>query len=150
MAGIDVFLFHHYQQSARLQFHLLDRSEINDAGFQYGMGAADRFYGSLETAADLLRANGISMDQVRLLNAQPGFELTATNQFDLVISLWSWGFHFPLNTYLEGVYRALKPSGVMIVDLRYPGNEHEMLKARFPQWELLAQGNKYIRYKGTK
>lgn len=37
---------------------------------------------------------------------------------DLVISLVSWGFHFPVSTYLDQVHDLLREGGRLILDLR--------------------------------
>jgi len=34
---------------------------------------------------------------------------------DVVMSLWSWGFHYPLGTYLDAASEILKPSGRLIL-----------------------------------
>jgi len=42
----------------------------------------------------------------------------AENSVDIVYSHMSWGFHYPVNTYGEAVYRVLKPGGRLILTLR--------------------------------
>lgn len=37
---------------------------------------------------------------------------------DLIISLKSWGFHYPVRTYMKLVKRSLKPGGRIILDIR--------------------------------
>jgi SAM-dependent methyltransferase len=42
----------------------------------------------------------------------------ACDQVDLVISLRSWGHHYPVSVYLPLVERALRPGGTLILDIR--------------------------------
>lgn len=98
MAGIDVFLKRKYP-AARLD--LLD----GDGKFQsYGFSPTSKPYSSRACAEELLAANGVKCD---------GWIDVGTNdqlKADLVISLLSWGFHYPLSAY--------NVSGFCIADLR--------------------------------
>lgn len=37
------------------------------------------------------------------------------NSFDVIMSTSSWGWHYPIETYLEKVYSLLKPGGYLII-----------------------------------
>lgn len=108
MAGIDVFLGRHYPSAL---FVLLDKHGVSDrinAGFNE---SAEQFahYNDFGAAIDLLEANDISGRAVcHDISCQPFPDA----EFDVVISLLSWGFHYPISTY------APRCRGVMVVDVR--------------------------------
>ena len=52
-------------------------------------------------------------------------------QPDVVISIISWGFHYPVSTYLEDVHEALVPGGVAILDIRNGTDGVAALRRRF-------------------
>ena len=41
-------------------------------------------------------------------------EIKKLKEIDLVISSISWGFHYPVSTYIEEVNSILKPGGLLI------------------------------------
>ena len=52
---------------------------------------------------------------------------------DLVISLISWGFHYPVAVYADQVREILRPGGRVILDVRKGTDGREQLEARFPR-----------------
>lgn len=118
MAGIDVFLKRKYP-TARLE--LLDGD--GDMRPSYGFNRRCKPYNSRQATAELLKANGVSIDRWHDIGTKD--ELKA----DLVISLISWGFHYPLAMY--------KASGLCIADLR---REYEE-----PRGKVIYQALKYDR-----
>ena len=98
MAGIDVFLKRKYP-SARLE--LLDGDGKND---KYGFSPRYEPYSSKNATEAMLEANGIACDK--------WYEAGTTEALkaDLIVSILSWGFHYPLSTY--------KVSEYCIADLR--------------------------------
>ncbi|HLC34461.1 MAG TPA: hypothetical protein VJJ70_05620 [Anaerolineales bacterium] len=122
VAGIDALLFQHYRRHAALTFSLLDRTQT-DARPRYGFAGRGHFYNSQEVARELLLANGVAADRIRLIPAEEGFAVAAQD-VDLAISLRAWGFHFPVETYLPEVMHALRPGGWLIIDVR-PGTGGE-------------------------
>jgi hypothetical protein len=100
MAGIDVLLKRRYPEA---ELWLLDggwKTGAPRAGYHPTMdGFSDR-----EPANELLAANGIAAD--RWIDIGTTEHLEA----DLVISLASWGYHYPLSTY--------HVTGYCIADLR--------------------------------
>jgi len=137
VAGIDAVLFNHYGRRSDIAFYLFDRTEVNAAAFKYGMGDSDRFYNSLQIARQLLSANGISLSSIHLIEAVPGVRFDYAAQFELVISLISWGYHYPLETYLEDVFACLRPGGRLVVDLRKNTGGEQMLSTRFARAKLI-------------
>lgn len=50
---------------------------------------------------------------------------------DAVLSLKSWGFHYPVRTYAGAVTRLTRPGGLLVVDLHRPGARAEIEGAGF-------------------
>ena len=98
MAGIDVYLKRKFPDS---KLYLLDG---DGEKAKYGWNAVSTPYNSRKSTEALLKANGFAVDKWFDIGTKE--ELKA----DLIISLLSWGFHYPLNTY--------KVSGFCIADLR--------------------------------
>jgi len=122
VAGIDALLFQHYRRDATITFSLLDRTQT-DARLRYGFAGRGEFHNSLDVARDLLIANGVRSECIRLVPAQAGYDVPVRD-VDLALSLRAWGFHFPVETYLPEVMHALRPGGWLIIDVR-PGTGGE-------------------------
>jgi SAM-dependent methyltransferase len=119
MAGIDVLLGKHYGNGAKIT--ISDKqgvSKVINCGFHEN---ADEFsnYHDFDAALKLLESNGISNVECVDLNHQP----FPCSEFDVVISLLSWGFHYPITTYNPKVSRG----GVIIADIRNGTNGDELL-----------------------
>lgn len=104
MAGIDVLIGREWPEC---ELHLFDKdgvSPVINAGYHAN---SDDFshYHSFYHALDLLDANDVE-NTVWIHDKLPPFE------YDLVISLLSWGFHYPLTTYAPNCTR------LFIVDAR--------------------------------
>lgn len=129
LAGIDVLLARHYGH--RPEITLLDRQGISpgpQGGFHPTGFAA---YNDFPAALALLEANGVH--GVRTCNVDG--EAPPRGPFDLVISLLSWGFHYPVQTYrfdakvlvldvrkaTDGVTALLRYGGVRFV---HDGSKH--------------------------
>jgi SAM-dependent methyltransferase len=145
MAGIDVLLYRHYRRAPDLRIHLFDRSGTDVAAFRYGMGAADRFYSSLTAARALLVDNGVPEAQISLWEASAPMPIPDEQTFDLVISLLSWGHHYPVETYLAEVQRRLRPGGRVILDVRRETGGEDALRTAFSDVQVVAVTGKHTR-----
>lgn len=134
MAGIDVFLGKHYPSAT---IHLLDKSGVSpkiNAGFN---AQAEDFahYNDFGAAIDLLRGNGVENDIVcHDMNRDP----FPDQVFDVVVSLLSWGFHYPIQTY------APRCRGIMVVDVR-KGTGGETRLAEYGCLKVVHEAKKYRR-----
>jgi SAM-dependent methyltransferase len=142
VAGIDIMLNKHYvakKQSPHM--YLLDKSELNDKVY-YGIEKVAAYYNSLDVAKKLLTSNDVDVSRVHIqeVNDSPIFPGT---QFDLIISLISWGFHYPVNTYLDQAYNILRPGGRLIIDVRKGTDGEELLKQKFGSVEVLSEAKKH-------
>lgn len=100
VGALNVFLQKHYPAA---EVWLLDGDKISNAGGA-GYSSNPDVYNSRAITEKLLAANGCKVD--RWLDIGTKEQLDA----DLIVSLASWGYHYPLSTY--------RTSGLHIVDLR--------------------------------
>ena len=117
MAGIDVLLHRHYPDA---EIVLLDRQGVSDKPKTGHHRSAESFgnYHDFGGALELLEANGVSMDRIRTHDV--GVDPFPADEFDVVISLLSWGFHYRISTYRPNVH------GVIIADVRNAEGESSL------------------------
>lgn len=147
IAGIDVFLYGHYAHS-KPSLSLLDKNGISEQVY-YGFRESGACYNSLAAAEEFLVANGIPRAAIHTFDIdQDGFP--AHEKFDLVVSLISWGFHYPVEVYLDQVCAALREGGVLILDVRKKTDGKRLLAHRFASVETLLDEKKYERVLAKK
>jgi SAM-dependent methyltransferase len=126
LGGIDLMLYRHYAEFGPT-VALLDREGVSDSVY-YGYAPEAAHYASLELARRFLVENGVPSEAVATFNAD-GDGYPAGRQFDLIISVVSWGFHYPLETYLSDVDRTLSVGGTLVIDVREGTNAEEKLQS---------------------
>lgn len=136
IAGIDVRLHQIYPDA---HFYLLD-STGND--IKYGLETEQVFYNSQAAAENLLISNDVPVEQIHSLEATPDYEIDIDG-IDLAISLFSWGWHYPLGTYAKAVAKVIVPGGTLIVDVRNEEGK-ELLEETFEliSWVTLQDGHR--------
>ncbi len=149
IAGIDVFLHRHYGGAADPEFHLLDKSRVEEQVYYHFRDRA-AFYNSLEHAKRFLVDNGISPEQIFPHEVGGDGRIPGDRQFDLVISLISWGFHYPVAIYADQVAQRLKPGGRLILDVRKNTDGMEVLARHLPKLTTLLDTPKYVRVLAVK
>jgi len=127
IGGIDVFLHAHY--SGQPKVYLLDRSGISDNVY-YGFSEFGAYYNSLDMTCNFLLHNGISSSHIVAVDVESD-PFPSGQSFDLLLSLLSWGYHYPVTTYLDAVHAAMAPGGTLIVDLRRNTPGKEQLTEKF-------------------
>jgi hypothetical protein len=148
VAGIDVFIQRHYAHQP-VEFFLLDRSEVAQTVF-YSFQSRGAFYNSLEVAREMLTMNGVPAERIHLLEATMENEIRVPRRIDLAISLLSWGFHYPIQTYLLRVHELLSEAGVLVLDVRKGSGGLEALGGVFPHVEIIQSTAKYDRVAARK
>lgn len=137
IGGINVLLSAHYNH--KIQLHLLDKTAVNKSIY-YGFRDKTAFYNSLPEAFHLLLNSGVPDKNIILHEAgddqNPPFKNIS---YDLITSFISWGYHYPINTYLNDVKHSLSPEGVLIVDLRIDGEEFSILQHEFAEVSVIYQ-----------
>lgn len=128
VAGINIFLQRHYGHD--IDFYLLDKTGVEDEVY-YLFSDRGAFYNSLDIARDVLTTNGIANENIHLLEATDTNDINIHGKIDLIISLISWGFHYPVSTYLEQAYDKLAESGRLIIDVRKDTDGLEGIREKF-------------------
>ncbi len=135
IAGLDVLLYAHYRdRGAAPELWLLDRTDASIPS--YGFADRDEFYNALELSRRVLLENGVPPDAIRVLDVSRGGGVPE-GPLDLVVSIASWGFHYPVSTYLDQVCRALRPGGRLILDVRLGEGQREQLEDRFQHTTMI-------------
>lgn len=148
IAGIDIFLNQHYSNGS-VDFFLLDKSDIEESlYYMYEDKAA--FYNSLSLAKETLVNNGVEENNVHLIEATEKNDIEIEKGVDIVLSLISWGFHYPVSVYLEKVYSLLDEGGILILDVRKNTDGLELLASKFGQYIGILETSKYLRICATK
>ncbi len=75
-------------------------------------------YASLAAAKALLVENGAEENQVTSINPRKEKWSPIETTFDLVTSLYSCGFHYPIDGYLDLFIRTIETGGAVCLDLR--------------------------------
>jgi SAM-dependent methyltransferase len=113
LGGFDLALTRLCPSIKRLVLVDQDRFETRP---HYGFASSGSSYNSLADTADFLKANGTTAT-IRTVDVltQP---FPNDERVDVVVSLISWGHHYPVSTYVAAVYAVLKPGGVVVLDVR--------------------------------
>lgn len=144
VGGIDVLLFRHYENKSQLKLHLLDKTQTSDRVY-YGFQNKGAYYNSLELTREFLAKNGFPVESVNLYEATADARIPLDGKVDLVISLLSWGHHYPVSTYLEQVYEHLRPGGYLILDIRNNTEGEKELTRKFSSLRTISTGSKCSR-----
>ncbi len=149
IGGPDVLLYRHYRTNPDLVIVLLDRTDPHTIP-KYGFLNTTEFYNALQVSSAVLRGNDVPSSVFQTFDAAEG--AFPEGPFDLVISLASWGFHYPLPTYLEQVDRVLAPGGRLILDIRRGQGQEQLLADTFADLECIGSvwNDKAGRYRATK
>lgn len=134
IAGIDLFLYEHYNE--RAEINLFDYTHI-DKSIYYGYHDNASVYNDLSLSVNFLELNGVKKDSINFYDAENGFFL---KPYDIIISLLSCGFHYPVKTYL-GQIKQCNPY-ITILDIRKNSGQIEMLRDNFKSVEVISTYSK--------
>lgn len=148
IAGIDVLLYEHYSNEG-IEFFLLDKSAVEE-NIYYDYEEKGAFYNSLELSEETLVRNGVDRNRIHLLEASEGSGIDIEKPVDLALSLLSWGFHYPVGTYLEQVHGVLDVGGVLILDVRKGTGGLDQIREKFGHYTVVREDAKYTRVCATK
>lgn len=137
IAGVNIFLQQHYSKRP-IDFYLLDKTETNEEIY-YLYNEKGAFYNSLELAGDVLATNGIKRENIHLVEATEDNDIQISKKIDLMISLISWGFHYPVSTYLDKAHEKLSKGGHLIIDVRKKTDGHNLLKEKFGNAKVIEE-----------
>ena len=149
-AGIDVLLYKHYlEKNQTIDICLLDKTEMPKRVY-YGLEQKGSYYNSLSIARDMLILNCVAPEHILTQEADDDNRITFKTRFELVISLISWGFHYPVSTYLDQVYELLQPEGMLILDVRKDSGGMEQVERKFGNVKIILETRKYVRVAARK
>ena len=149
VGAIDVLLYRHFRGRDDVQIYLLDKSRV-ESRVSYGFHREEIFYGSLDVTRSVLTENGIPTENIHLREATEDHRIDVPGELDLVLSLASWGFHYPVSVYLDRVYSLLRPGGRAIVDIRRGSGGERELRQKFLEVRLISEAEKKIKYLAVK
>lgn len=149
IAGIDVLINNFFNSKTQPDFHLLDKSYTEKA-IWYDYKSSGAFYNSLQLALKVLELNGVDAEKITLHEVGRSESWKEANKFDLVISILSCGFHYPVETYINSIYNCLKKGGVLILDIRKGTDGLEKIKSKFGNTEIILSSEKFYRITAKK
>lgn len=135
VGGIDVLLNQHYTDA---HFYLFDSAAISEKPI-YGFDRGESFYNSSFATVEMMEENGV--EHFSLLDIAKD-DISSFRNIDLVISLLSWGYHYPVQTYIEKVRNMISPTGRLIMDIRQNTNGIEIVNKFFPNFDIIITDNK--------
>lgn len=152
-AGLGMYDIHvsRYYKGNSTHF-MVDKSmdEVpNDESATSGGWHSDRlkFYNSQECSKKIAMENGVAGSSWNLVDAtEDNVKSLGDGKVDVVISLLSWGWHYPIATYMDAVKQVLKPgSGRLIVTVRDENRkkkrgEHSIIRGEGGQQKLAEAG----------
>jgi SAM-dependent methyltransferase len=145
IGGINIFLSQHYK-SQETTHYCLDKSQIDN--IYYGFKERAAFYNSLEITREFLSVNGIN--KINLLPANDNNTIETSEKFDLILSLISWGFHYPVEIYLDQAYTHLNGGGHLIIDIRKNTKGLNTIKEKFGNITTISETEKKTRILAIK
>lgn len=144
--GLVPLLIHNSLQGEKPALYLFDQSvDINNlTGTDIaptGFNEIYKFSASLDVTKHFLVLNGV--DERNIVLCEVGvWDLDSAGPFDCVISRKSWGFHYPIDEYLNSVSKRIQPAGVVITDVRRGQGGIEKMEAVFGSVSILSAEKK--------
>lgn len=116
-----------------------------DFKVKYGFSDVPSAYNCLNLTRDVLVTAGVSADRISCvdINVEP----FPAGRADIVTSTYAWGFHFPVQAYLQEVEAVLAPDGVVVIDLRRGYGQQAVVTSRFDvvhAWPGLGKSDRII------
>ena len=117
-------------------FFLLDKNKI-DKKIKYGFSSNYESYNDLKETKNLLLENNIENNFINLFDVEK--PIVINEKIDLIISLKSMGYHYPLEVYLELFRKCSKPSSTFIFDVSESYFDKSLLTKYFETIEVIHQ-----------
>lgn len=127
---IDIALYNHYDN---INLHLLDKTNIIDENTSVrGFNKEYIFYNSMDSTKDTLISNGVNKDNIFTYEvSEDNLKKINQNQYELILSLLSCGWHYSLETYVDLIKNTLSQDGVLILDIRHDTGQLNYAKEHF-------------------
>ena len=129
---IDIFLNKIFLNTSN--FYLLDKNRI-DKKIKYGFSSNYESYNDLNETKNLLLNNNINNERINLFNVDQKIEIKT--KIDLVISLKSMGYHYPVDTYIELFQNCCTEKTTFIYDVGDTQYNEDYLKTFFDDVQII-------------
>ena len=128
---IDIYLNRIFNNP---KFFLLDKNRI-DKKIKYGFSSNYESYNDLNETKNLLLNNEIMLDQINLVDVEKTININ--EKIDLVISLKSMGYHYPLENYLNLFKKHCSQDAIFIFDISKGNYNNISLTKIFKKVEVI-------------
>ena len=115
-------------------FFLLDKNRI-DKKIKYGFSSNYESYNDLNETKNILLENDVDISSLYLFDVEKEFQIN--KKMDLVISLKSMGYHYPINTYIELFKNCCTKDTVFIYDIGENQYDEIYLKTVFDDIKII-------------
>jgi len=141
---VDLVLYRRINPSPDV--YLLDKNNEHKSLSPVRGGYNQRFIftADLDLTRDIFAQNGTATEQVHYIDTENN-AIASLPKIDLILSITSWGFHYPIETYWEGVREIVHDKSVLFIDLRKETSGFDFLKDRFSHNCILDETETLIR-----
>ena len=129
---INIFLNKIYNNQTN--FYLLDKNKI-DKVIKYGFSSDYESYNDLKETRNLLINNDIKPSSINTLDVEKDFKIDA--KIDIVISLKSMGYHYPIDQYLRLFQTCCDENTSFIFDVSEGYYNESLFKKHFESVDVI-------------
>ncbi len=134
---INIFLNNNFKNI--INFYLLDQNKI-DHKIKYGFSKNYESYNNLLTTKKTLITNNIEEKKLNLIDVNKNYQIK-DKSIDLVISLVSMGYHYPISNYVTLLRKTCTKNTVFIFDIATEYQDLEIVKKNFNSYKIIEQIN---------
>ena len=129
---INIYLNKFFEKKST--FFLIDKNRI-DKKINYGFSSNYESYNDLNETKNILLENDVDSKRIYLFDVEKQFQIN--KKMDLVISLKSMGYHYPINTYIELFKNCCTKDTVFIYDISDNQYDENYLKTIFDNVKII-------------
>ncbi len=129
---INIFLNQFYHNKPN--FYLLDKNRV-DKKIKYGFDKNYESYNDLSETKNLLTKNSINSQSLFVFDVEKKIEIK--KKIDLVISLKSMGYHYPLENYLDFLKTCCTQETTFIFDMSEGYFKESLIKDYFEEIKVI-------------
>ena len=129
---LHIYINEMYQNKP--SFFLLDKNTI-DTKIKYGFSENYDSYNILNETKNILLNNGLLNEQIHLINVDK--EIKIDNKIDLLISLKSMGYHYPIDNYIDLLKTMCNNKTIFIFDVFADRYNVDLIKKNFKFVEVI-------------
>ncbi|MDH3326105.1 MAG: class I SAM-dependent methyltransferase [Gammaproteobacteria bacterium] len=140
LGGINYFFYNHYNAQSP-DMYLLDKDEVSESIY-FGFEETAAAYNNLLSSRQLLEDAGVPGEKIHVIDINKD-KFPKQVKYDLIFSSLSWGFHYPISTYISEVVESLSNDGVLIIDVRKNTDGLKLIKTNFSNVKIIIDSEKY-------